>query len=47
MRKYVLIFITSIILFSCASENSDKNPSDEPLLVNKISFDTAKKEAIK
>ncbi len=47
MRKYVLIIITSIILFSCASENSDKNSNYEPLLIDKISFDSSNKEAIK
>ncbi len=47
MRKYALIIITSIILFSCATENSDENPSHQPLIVTNISFDTTKNEAIK
>ena len=47
MRKYALIIITSIILFSCASENSDENPSHQPLIVTNISFDTSKNEVVK
>jgi uncharacterized protein YfaS (alpha-2-macroglobulin family) len=47
MRKYAIIFITSIILFSCASENSDENSNDQPLTVTNISFDTSKSESIK
>jgi hypothetical protein len=47
MRKYALIIITSIILFSCSTENSDENPSHQPLIVTNISFDTSEREAIK
>jgi len=47
MRKYALIIITCIILFSCASENSDENSNDQPLTVTNLSFDTSKSESIK
>jgi hypothetical protein len=47
MRNYILILISCFLLTSCANENTKELLSNEPLLVNKIGFDTSKTEAIK
>ncbi|MDP7592124.1 MAG: MG2 domain-containing protein, partial [Litorilituus sp.] len=47
MRSYALILIISFILCSCTGKDREENSNSKALLVNKISVDTTKSEAIK